>query len=177
MSHLRIIFLLWINVLSKAKQILHVDVQLMECWFYMCRLAVKILLFCYVIISLSQHYIFIRYSFTLCLFKKCIYSFIYWGNLVLTSVCFFSGLLFKILSVSLTHACVHAKSLQSCPTLFDPMGCSPTGSSVHGILQATIGDLLNPGIKPTSLLCPPLADRFFTAQATWEALSLHTYLN
>ena len=34
--------------------------------------------------------------------------------------------------------CVHAKSLQSCPTLCDPMDCSPPGSSVHGILQARI---------------------------------------
>ena len=25
---------------------------------------------------------------------------------------------------------------QSCPILYDPMGCSPPGSSVHGILQA-----------------------------------------
>ena len=25
---------------------------------------------------------------------------------------------------------------QSCPTLYDPMDCSPPGSSVHGILQA-----------------------------------------
>ena len=33
---------------------------------------------------------------------------------------------------------MHAKSLQSCPTLFDPMVCSPPGSSVHGILQARI---------------------------------------
>ena len=31
-----------------------------------------------------------------------------------------------------------AKSLQSCPTLCDPMDCSPPGSSVHGILQARI---------------------------------------
>ena len=30
--------------------------------------------------------------------------------------------------------CVCAKSLQSCPTLYDPMGHSPPGSSVHGIL-------------------------------------------
>ena len=28
--------------------------------------------------------------------------------------------------------------LQSCPTLCDPMDCSPPGSSVHGILQARI---------------------------------------
>ena len=33
---------------------------------------------------------------------------------------------------------VHAKSLQSCPTLCDPMDCSPPDSSVHGILQARI---------------------------------------
>ena len=35
-------------------------------------------------------------------------------------------------------ACVHAKSLKSCSTLCDPMGCSPSGSSVHGIFQATV---------------------------------------
>ena len=27
---------------------------------------------------------------------------------------------------------MHAKSLQLCPTLCDPMDCSPPGSSVHG---------------------------------------------
>ena len=27
---------------------------------------------------------------------------------------------------------------QSCPTLSDPMDCSLTGSSVHGILQASV---------------------------------------
>ena len=39
------------------------------------------------------------------------------------------------------HTCTHtpvaaAKSLQSCPTLCDPIDGSPPGSSVHGILQA-----------------------------------------
>ena len=35
------------------------------------------------------------------------------------------------------HVCTHAcKLLSSCPTLCDPMDCSPPGSSVHGILQA-----------------------------------------
>ena len=33
-------------------------------------------------------------------------------------------------------AAAAAKSLQSCPTLCDPMNCSPPGFSVHGILQA-----------------------------------------
>ena len=30
----------------------------------------------------------------------------------------------------------HAKSLQSCPTLYDPIDGSPPGSPVPGILQA-----------------------------------------
>ena len=34
--------------------------------------------------------------------------------------------------------CVCVKLLQSCPSLCDPMDCSPPGSSVHGILQARI---------------------------------------
>ena len=34
--------------------------------------------------------------------------------------------------------CMHAKFLQSCPTLCDPMNCRLLGSSVHGILQARI---------------------------------------
>ena len=36
------------------------------------------------------------------------------------------------------HMCVHAKSLQSCLTLYDPMDCSLPGSSLLGILQARI---------------------------------------
>ena len=38
----------------------------------------------------------------------------------------------------LWNACMHATSLQSCPTLCDPMDNSPPGSSVHRILQARI---------------------------------------
>ena len=32
--------------------------------------------------------------------------------------------------------CVHTQSLQLCPTLCNPMDCSPSGSSDHGTLQA-----------------------------------------
>ena len=32
--------------------------------------------------------------------------------------------------------CVPDESLQACPTVCDPLDCSPLGSSVHGILQA-----------------------------------------
>ena len=34
--------------------------------------------------------------------------------------------------------CWAALLLQSCPTLCDPVGCSPPGSSVHGIFQARV---------------------------------------
>ena len=34
--------------------------------------------------------------------------------------------------------CVKVKSLQSCPTLKDPMDCSLPGSSIHGIFQARV---------------------------------------
>ena len=48
-----------------------------------------------------------------------------------------------------------AQSLQSCPTLCNPMDCSPPGSSVLGILQASIlewvaisfGNLLTETVK------------------------------
>ena len=40
------------------------------------------------------------------------------------------------LSNSLLAAAAAAKSLQSCPTLFDPIDGSPRGSPIPGILQA-----------------------------------------
>ena len=54
---------------------------------------------------------------------------------------------------------MHTKSLQLCPTLCNPMDCSPPGSSVDGILQAKhwsglscppSGDLSDPRIKAAS---------------------------
>ena len=72
---------------------------------------------------------------------------------------------------------MRAKSLQSCPTLCDPMDCSPPGSSVHGILQARILEWVtmpsskgpsHPGIKPTSLSSLSLAGGFFISRATWD---------
>ena len=58
--------------------------------------------------------------------------------------------------ISIVPWCV-LKPLQSCPTLCNPVGCSPPDSSVHGILQARIlewvampssRDLPHPGIEP-----------------------------
>ena len=33
---------------------------------------------------------------------------------------------------------IRVSDTQSCPTLYNPMDCSPPGSSVHGILQARV---------------------------------------
>ena len=74
--------------------------------------------------------------------------------------------------------CVHAKLLQWCPTLCDPMDYSLPGSSVHGILQAKLLEWVampssrgspNPRIKPMSPTSPALAGRFFTTSTIWEA--------
>ena len=78
-------------------------------------------------------------------------------------------------------ACVHAKSLQLCPTLCDPVDCSLPGSSVYGFSRQEYwsglpcpppGDLPNPGIKPAALTFPELAGKFFTTLATWLILNL-----
>ena len=66
------------------------------------------------------------------------------------------------------YACSVTKS---CPTLCDPIDCSPPGSSVHEISHARIlewlaisysGGLPDPGIETMSLASPSLAGRFFT---------------
>ena len=72
--------------------------------------------------------------------------------------------------LSLVHVC--AKSLQLCPTLCEPMDCSPPGSSpgknsgegCHVFLQ---GIFLTQGLNP-SLLCLLQADRFFTTIVAQE---------
>ena len=65
------------------------------------------------------------------------------------------------------------------PLFCDHMDCSPSGSSVHGILQARILEwgchALLQRIFPTQrwnplLMSPALAGGFFTTSATWEAL-------
>ena len=45
--------------------------------------------------------------------------------------------LFSFISVTIATR-MHAKSLQLCLTLCDPIDCSPRGSSSHGIFQARI---------------------------------------
>ena len=84
--------------------------------------------------------------------------------------------------------CMHAKSLQLCLTLCDPMDFSPPGSCVHGIIQAGILEWAAlPSFRGSSQprdvthisLCllhwqvgslplAPLTSGFSTSSATWE---------
>ena len=71
---------------------------------------------------------------------------------------------------------MHAKLLQSCLTLCNPLDWSPQDSSVHGILQAEYwtglpypppGEVPRPEVKTVSLMSPSLACGFFTTSASW----------
>ena len=42
-----------------------------------------------------------------------------------------------------------------------------------GLPRPPPGDLLEPGIEPTSLMSPTLAGEFFTTSVTWEAQHEH----
>ena len=61
--------------------------------------------------------------------------------------------------------CVCAKSPQSCPTLCDPMDCSPPGSSLHWILQARI-------LEWVAVSTFPIQGSHFLCLLRWQAGSL-----
>ena len=70
---------------------------------------------------------------------------------------------------------------QSCPSLCDPVDCSPPGSSVHGILQARILEWVaisfsressQPGIEPTS---PAMQADTLTSEPPGMSLPLPKY--
>ena len=76
---------------------------------------------------------------------------------------------------------MHAKSLQSCLTLCNPMDCSLPGSSVHRILQARImewvatsylqGIFLTQGLNPHLLCLLHWQVGSLPTSTTWEAPS------
>ena len=72
---------------------------------------------------------------------------------------------------------------QSCPTLSDPMDCSPARSSVHGILQARVLEWVAISSKGSSqprdwTWVSSIAGRFFTFWATLGLMPLtHTVIN
>ena len=81
------------------------------------------------------------------------------------------------------HIHVCAQQLQSCPTLCDPMDCSPPGSSAHGILQARILEWVamptsRESSRPrdgTGISCVSfIAGRFFTTELPGKSHRMHT---
>ena len=85
------------------------------------------------------------------------------------------GLGFSIFCCGLKMDCF-CLVVKSCPTLCNPMDCSPPGSSVHGISQGKYWSglpfppprsLPDPGIEPTSLA---LASGFFTTEPPGKPL-------
>ena len=70
---------------------------------------------------------------------------------------------------------------QSCPTLCDPVDCSPPGSYIHGILQARILEWVaisfsrgssRPGIEPRS---PALQADALTSEPRWYLTNEYTW--
>ena len=83
------------------------------------------------------------------------------------------------------YICVHAKSLQLCLTLGNPMNCIAHQAALSmgfsrqqywsGLPCPRPGDLPDPGMEPVT---PALAGRFFTSSATGEAqCELYTSIN
>ena len=83
------------------------------------------------------------------------------------------------------NVCVYSVS-QSCLILCDPMDCSLSGSSVHGIFQARILQWVSisysrgssrPGVEPVSLASPALAGVVFTAVPPGKSLPISLVSN
>ena len=83
--------------------------------------------------------------------------------------------------LSLTLSCMHAQSLQSCPTLRSPLGVAlqvPQSMGLSrqeywkGLPFPSPGDLPKPGIKPGSPATPALAGRLFTTVPPGEPTNI-----
>ena len=86
--------------------------------------------------------------------------------------------LMTLLWSHLGHECVLAESLQSCPTLCNPIDCSLPGSSVHGTLQARILEwVAMPSSRgsswPRERMSPWLAGGLFITSTTWKTHLVH----
>ena len=90
-----------------------------------------------------------------------------------------------VVSFSLMSGVYVCSVAKSCLTLWDPLHCSPPGSSVHGISGQEYwrglpipppGHLPNPGIEPTSLASPTLAGRLFTTVPPGKSLNVFYHL-
>ena len=71
---------------------------------------------------------------------------------------------------SLATAAAAAKSLQSCPTLCNPIDGSPPGSPVPGILQARILEW-----GATAFYCKPVPNFFFFLSGILVSIQFHLF--
>ena len=76
---------------------------------------------------------------------------------------------------------MHVERAQSCPTLCDPVDCSPPGSSVHRILQARIlervampssGGFSQPRDGTGASCVSGVAGRFFTTELSGKPVQV-----
>ena len=75
------------------------------------------------------------------------------------------------------YACMHAKSLQSCPALCNPMDSSPPGSSVPGILQARILEWVAISFyRVDKARCRSQFHRVFAGKGKLSSISLCTFI-
>ena len=79
---------------------------------------------------------------------------------------------------TMEHVCLHAKSLQSCPTLLTLQTVAHLAALSVGFSRKEYWSglpwpppvhLPDPGIEPSPLMSPALAGRVFTTGTTWEA--------
>ena len=70
---------------------------------------------------------------------------------------------------------MHAKLLQSCPTLWTVACQAPLSMGFsrqeywNGLPCPPPGDLPDPGVEPASLASPALTGEFFATRAIWES--------
>ena len=87
------------------------------------------------------------------------------------------GLFFQYvdnLIIEALHIIVKVLVTQSCPTLCSPVDCSPSGSSVHGIVQARILDWVAMSLSGDRTQVSCLAGRFFSSEPPGKPLVLIT---
>ena len=115
---------------------------------------------------------------------KCVYIYIFLNASVCILICIFQlhsvpetekELFVSLFTIYAWEGGFCCSVIESCPTLCNPMDCSPPGSSVHRISQARIlewvvisysRDLPDPGTKPTYMSC---------ASCRWQEDSLSVY--
>ena len=75
--------------------------------------------------------------------------------------------------IIMAAAAAAAKLLQSCPTLCDPMDCSLSGSSLHGIFQARVLEWIASAFSDSSAKHAKLRE-WKSEETTFKTNQLHS---